>query len=104
MDFRAKPKHQNSEFEMYELQAVARALDIEKRLAHQVFNIHEKASRLLEDNHDPGVVEYLQDDFVEKQSDIIRKFSGYAVDLRSLLDQKDTSLSLYMFDEYLQKQ
>lgn len=104
MNFAARSTNDNTEFQLYELQAIAKAVDIEKQLAQQVFDIHEKASLNSRDHHDPGVAEYLQDEFVEKQTELVRKFSGYATDLRSLLDQEDTSLPLYLFDDYLHKQ
>lgn len=50
------------------------------------------------------VASYLENNFVHKHSDSIRKLSGYTNDLKRLIaDQEDPSLSLYLFDDYLQK-
>lgn len=51
------------------------------------------------------IAHYLEEEFIEDQATTIRKLSGFTNDLRKLLDESvDSSLSLFMFDEYLQKQ
>lgn len=51
------------------------------------------------------IAHYLEEKFIEDQATTIRKISGYTNDLKRLLDESvDSSLSLYLFDEYLQKQ
>lgn len=48
---------------------------------------------------------YLEEELIEDQATTIRTLSGYTNDLKRLLEETvDSSLSLYMFDEYLQKQ
>lgn len=48
---------------------------------------------------------YLEEKFIEDQAGTVRAFSGYTNDLKRLLDDSlDSSLALFMFDEYLQKQ
>lgn len=91
-------------FELYELAAVAKALDIEKKLALEAHGIHGEATRRNRNYHDPEISSHIENEFVHKQRDLIRKFAGYSTDLSSLLNGPDSSLSLYMFDEYLQKQ
>lgn len=47
---------------------------------------------------------YLENNLVHQQADLIRELSGYTNDIKHLIgNQPDPSLSLYLFDEYLQK-
>lgn len=51
------------------------------------------------------VAHYLEEKFLGDQASTIRKLSGYTNDLIKLIQESiDPSLSLYLFDEYLQKQ
>lgn len=51
------------------------------------------------------IAHYLEEEFIEDQASTVRQFSGYTNDLRQLIkDSVDTSLSVFLFDEYLQKQ
>lgn len=51
------------------------------------------------------VAHYLEEEFIEDQASTVRKLSGYTNDLKRLIqDATDTSLPVYLFDEYLQKQ
>jgi ferritin heavy chain len=87
---------------MYELGSMARALDMQKGLAEEAHFIHAEVTRRKE--HDPEVASYLENNFVHQHSEIIRKLSGHTNDLKHLIaNQPDPSLSLYLFDEYLQK-
>lgn len=95
---------QGGNFELYEMESLARALDVEKQLAVDAHNIHREATRNRKEFHDPEISSYLEEKFVHKHADIIRKLSGYTYDLSSLLNGPDSSLSLFLFDEYLQKQ
>ncbi|XP_023012496.2 ferritin light chain [Leptinotarsa decemlineata] len=90
-------------FELNEFAAVARALDFEKRIALEANSIHGEATRMNKNFHDPEISDHLEHEFVHKQRDVIRKLAGYATDLNDLLDGPDSSLSLFLFDEYLQK-
>nr|CAI5818989.1 unnamed protein product [Callosobruchus analis] len=95
---------EEQDFELLELSSVAKALDIEKKLALEAFQIHEDASRKMNGFHDPEISSHVEHEFVHKQRDIVRKLAGYTTDLSELLNGPDASLSLYLFDEYLQKQ
>ncbi|KAJ8961789.1 hypothetical protein NQ318_021391 [Aromia moschata] len=91
-------------FELYELNAVAKALDIQKRLAVESFAGHWEVSRKNMKFYDPEISYHLEEEFMPKHRDMIRKLAGYTTDLRSMLDGPDSSLALFLFDEYLQKQ
>ncbi|XP_050302167.1 soma ferritin [Anthonomus grandis grandis] len=89
--------------ELYELHALGKALDVEKQLAKEAFEIHKTASGKTHEHHDPEVAHHLEEKFMEKHRDTIRTLAGHTRDLSSMLDGPDASLSLYLFDEYLQK-
>lgn len=91
-------------YELYELESLAKALDLEKQLAKDAHNIHREATRNRNDYHDPEISSFLENHFVHRHADTIRKLSGYASDLSNLLKGPDSSLALFLFDEYLQKQ
>lgn len=108
MDFSARitekelPKDNTSE--LYELGALARGLDTQKKLAERAFAIHSEAVRRSEHNHDPEVSSYLEKHFLHRQAENVRKLAGYTNDLKGLLSEtKQASLSVFLFDEYLQK-
>jgi len=108
-DFTARKSVSNQKrpiLELDELNALALALDIEKSLAKEAHVIHEKYSHAAHPAHyDPEVAHYLEEEFFEQQASSVRKLSGYTNDLKRLIkDSIDTSLSVFMFDEYLQKQ
>lgn len=52
------------------------------------------------------ICHYIEEKFVQKQSETIRKFAGYTNDLIKLSNSKDKdiALNMYFYDEYLQKQ
>ncbi|CAH0559563.1 unnamed protein product [Brassicogethes aeneus] len=90
-------------YELHEVKAVAKALDIEKSLATEAQRIHEKAIRHKQQHHDPEISSYIEEKFVHKQADTIRTLSGYMADLEKFAaDKIDNSLSLHLFDEFLQ--
>jgi len=91
-------------YELYEIQSIAKALDIEKQLALEAFHIHNEASQRHSGNHDPEIAHYIEEEFVEGQAGTVRKLAGYVADLNSMLSGPDGTLSLFLFDEYLQKQ
>ncbi|KAJ8979927.1 hypothetical protein NQ317_003669 [Molorchus minor] len=97
-------EQQDANFELYELQSIAKALDIEKKLAVEAHRIHGEATRKNSKFHDPEISSHLEHEFMPKHRDTIRKLAGYTSDLSTLLNGPDSSLSLYLFDEYLQKQ
>jgi len=108
MDFSArKPEAeepQDNTSELYELGALAQGLDTQKKLAEGAFAVHSQAIRRAEGNHDPEVSSYLEEHFLHRHADSVRTLAGHANDLKRLLSEnKQASLSLFLFDEYLQK-
>lgn len=91
-------------YELYEMDSIAKALDMEKQLAVEAHNIHSIATRKNKDHHEPETSSYLENEYMHRQANTIRKLSGYVTDLYSLINSPDNSLALYMFDEYLKKQ
>lgn len=100
----AKEEAQERSFDLYEFTAIAQALDIEKKLTVEAQAIHGEATRRNRNHHDPEISSYIENEFLHEERDIIRKLAGYATDLNGLLHGPDSSLSLFLFDEYLQKQ
>jgi len=50
------------------------------------------------------VSSYLEEHFLHRHADSVRQLSGHANDLKRLLSEnKQASLALFLFDEYLQK-
>ncbi|KAH8384074.1 hypothetical protein KR009_012005 [Drosophila setifemur] len=88
--------------EVDELHSLALALDNEKQLAVGATHVHSRATHGTE--RDPELAHYLEENFLGKQAGTVRKLSGYANDLAKLMKVPDPSLSIYLFDEYLQKQ
>lgn len=102
---REEEKPKDNITELSELGALARGLDIQKKLAEGAFALHGNATRKLEGHHDPEMSSYLEEHFVHHHADSIRQLSGYANDLKQFLfenKQTSPSLSLFLFDEYLQ--
>ena len=88
--------------ELNELNSLAKALDTEKQLAVEALRLHIQSH-----NHpkqDASVAHYLEEEFMESQAEVIRTLAGHTSDLKSLLRDRDASLSLFLFDEYLKKQ
>lgn len=95
---------ENGYYELYELNSVAKALDMEKEMAIQAHRIHAEATRRRNEYHDPEVSSYIEEEFVHKHAKTIRKLSGHTADLSKLLNGDDSSLALYIFDDYLKEQ
>lgn len=94
----------NANYELNELQSLAKAVDIQKQLAADAFKIHEGVTRRHKNTHDPEIAQYIEEEFAEKHSDEIRKLVGHVSDLTKFLNNGgDSSLAMYLFDEYLQK-
>jgi len=92
--------------ELNEINALAFALDVEKTLAAEAHRLHERYSHAHQKStYDAEISHFLEEEFIEDQAGIVRRLSGYTNDLKHLiLNAADTSLSVYLFDEYLQKQ
>lgn len=84
-----------------EFSSLAKALDTEKSIAEEAFRIHLQAQQI--NKLDPSIAHYLEEKFIEPQADTIRTIAGYSNDLTKLMNEKDNSLSVFLFDEYLQK-
>lgn len=97
---------QPPEVHLNELESLAHALDVEKELTKGAIHVHTSATHGTTNNreHDPEMAHYLQENFLTKQAASVRKLSGYANDLSKLVTVGEPSLSVYLFDEYLQKQ
>ncbi|KAJ4435679.1 hypothetical protein ANN_18295, partial [Periplaneta americana] len=90
--------------ELYELGALAHGLDTQKKLAEEALFIHGEATRRREGYHDPEVSSYLEEHFMHRHAEVVRDLAGHTNDLKRLLSEnKQTSLALFLFDEYLQK-
>jgi ferritin heavy chain len=92
--------------ELNELHSLAKALDSQKQLANEALRLHTQAK-----NHqDAAAAHYLEEEFMENQSEVVRTLAGHTSDLKNLLNRDsksatncDGSLSVFLFDEYLKK-
>jgi len=100
-DINVNPPEQS--YELYEIQSLAKSIDMEKQMAQQAFNIHDQAVKKRKEDHDPEISSWIEKEFVHKHADNIRQLSGFTADLNSMLRTQDSALSLFLFDEYLQK-
>jgi ferritin heavy chain len=89
-------------FEMYELESLSRSLDMHKSLAEKAHQIHNEVTKRKVDYHDAETISYLEEEFVHKHADTIRTLAGHTNDLSNLIKgAADSSLSIFLFDEYL---
>ena len=84
--------------DLTELHSLAKALDTTKQLAQEALRLHSLAIK----HQDSAAAHYIEEKFMEPQTETIRTLAGYAHDLRGLLNN-DAPLALFLFDEYLQK-
>jgi ferritin heavy chain len=89
------------EFQLSEIESLAKALDTEKQLAKEGMALHAKATTTT--HSDAGIAHYIEEEFMEPQSEIIRTLAGHTSDLKSMLNPHDAALSIFLFDEYLKK-
>lgn len=91
--------------DLTEFQAMATVLDTEKALFDKARVIHEGASHVKQtDKYDPEVAHYMEEEYLGELAATIRKYSGYANDLKNLyVGSKDINMDNYLFDQYLQK-
>jgi len=92
---------ENGNYEFDELEALAKALDVEKDLAKEAHHIHGQATRRNKEHHDPEISSFIENKFVHEHAEAIRKLSGHVADLNTMLSGPDSSLALYLFDDYL---
>ncbi|XP_073963679.1 ferritin light chain-like isoform X1 [Choristoneura fumiferana] len=98
--------NKNYTVELHELEAMAKALDTQKEIAERAFHIHREATRNSQHLHDPEIAQYLEEEFIEDHAKTIRNLAGHTADLKKFIasnDGQDLSISLYLYDEYLQK-
>lgn len=88
--------------ELTELNSLAKALDSEKQLANEALRIHAQAQHHSK-MQDADIAHYIEEHFTESLSERVRDLAGYSNDLRKLLDERDPSVSVFLFDEYLKK-
>ncbi|XP_012270083.1 ferritin light chain [Orussus abietinus] len=87
--------------ELNELNSLAKALDTEKQLAEEALRIHTQAQH--HTKQDASVAHYIEEQFFEKQADCVRTLAGHTNDLKDLLGDRDASVSVYLFDDYVKK-
>ncbi|XP_012530099.1 uncharacterized protein LOC105833151 [Monomorium pharaonis] len=88
--------------ELTELNSLAKALDSQKHLANEALRIHTQTQHHTKD--DAAVAHYIEEHFMGSLTDRVRQLAGYSNDLKNMLkDTHDASLSVFLFDEYLQK-
>lgn len=108
VDFRAISQHPNSiaqsnlKLEEDELHSLGIALDVEKTLTEGAYHLHLESTHGRP--HDPQTAHFVEEKFLERQVDSVRKVSGYVNDLSKIMNQRDPSLGIYLFDQYLEKQ
>ncbi|KAL6425625.1 hypothetical protein ACFW04_009630 [Cataglyphis niger] len=107
MDFNQLPRFKKSVkdskiLELTELNSLAKALDSEKQLANEALRIHAQAQHHAK-MQDADIAHYIEEHFTESLSERVRDLAGYSNDLRKLLNERDPSVSVFLFDEYLKK-
>ncbi|XP_014218252.1 ferritin light chain, oocyte isoform [Copidosoma floridanum] len=85
--------------EQNEIHSLAKALDFEKFLANEGLRIHSRA----ENHKDGAIAHYLEEKFMESQTQTVRSLSGHITDLKNMLNGRDGAVAVYLFDEYLKK-
>lgn len=93
-----------------EVQAFAKAVEIEKKLLKSTNDVHRHHSHATltdgkDKNYDAGIAHYLQEEIIEGKTETVRNLVGHVNDLKNIF-KKDSNIfpmSLYLFDQYLQK-
>ncbi|XP_011496952.1 PREDICTED: ferritin heavy polypeptide-like 17 [Ceratosolen solmsi marchali] len=103
MNFNQLPHFKKNEkdshvLELTEIHSLAKALDSQKQLAAEGLRLHIQAKKY----QDAAIAHYLEEKFLESQSDVVRVLAGHTSDLKNMLD-RDASVAIFLFDEYLQK-
>lgn len=97
-------KEEGRSFDLNEFAAIAQALDYEKNFEMEAQAIHTEATARNKHHHDPEISSFIENEFLHEERDMIRKLAGFTTDLHSILSGPDSSLGLFLFDEYLQQQ
>lgn len=95
--------------EVSEVEALAKAVEIEKNLLKRANDIHRHHSHAtLVDgkavSYDAGIAHYIEEEIIEDKTQTVRNLVGHVNDLTKLL-KKDTAIfpmSLFLFDKQLQ--
>ena len=95
-----KPAKDSKILELTELNSLAKALDSEKALAVNALDLHSQTQHSTK--YDVDIAHYLED-HLESLSERVRDLAGHSNDLKNLLEDRDPSVSVFLFDEYLKK-
>jgi len=85
--------------ELTELNSLAKALDSQKQLADEALRIHAQAQH--HTKQDAAVAHYIEEHFMESLTERVRQLAGWSNDLKNMLKERDASVSVFLFDEYL---
>lgn len=96
--------------EVHELEALAKAVEIEKVLLKEAMDVHRRHSHatLNKDKatgYDVGLSHYLEEEIIEDKVGTVRNLVGHVNDLKNLFKSSKElyPMSLYLFDQQLQK-
>jgi len=96
--------------DMNEVQALAKAVEIEKKLLISANDIHRHHSHASSNDanskpYDAALAHYLQEEIIEEKTETVRTLVGHVNDLKNIFKREPRSfpLSLYLFDQFLQK-
>lgn len=96
--------------EMNEVNAFAKAFEIEKVMLKSANDVHRHHSHAANDgdkakNYDAGLAHYLEEEIIEGKTESVRTLVGHVNDLKNIYknNQETFPMSLYLFDQYLQK-
>lgn len=81
--------------------SLSKALDSQKQLAEEALRIHAQVEH--HTKQDAAIAHYIEEHFTESLSERVRQLAGHTNDLKNLLGERDASLSVFLFDEYLKK-
>jgi ferritin heavy chain len=110
-DFTPKSASANID-DLSEVQAFAKAAEIEKSLLEKAIKVHRRHSHAStsddlgkEHGYDAGISHFVEEEIIEGKTQTVRNLVGHVNDLKNLFKNgKDNfPLSLYLFDQYLQK-
>ncbi|WP_272693355.1 ferritin family protein [Providencia sp. PROV040] len=90
--------------ELDELPSLAKALGMWKTVAEEGHYIHGEISNHRLEYHDPETSSFIENEFVHEHAKTIRELAGHTNDLKRLVhNAADSSLAVFLFDNYLQK-
>lgn len=105
----ANDKQVKAHGDVDEVQAFAKAVEIEKKLLIRANNIHRSHSHASPDaehakKYDAGLAHYLSEEIIEGKVEAVRNLVGHVNDLKNIFktDSSIFAMSLYLFDKSLQ--